>query len=224
MATLAILTYDNSQEILPTISKSHQPEAAAKVFEEEITLSPAAELLNSTIIQTKAQLDEFLPLCNLKSPSELKLIYQASKHGFSSAQFHSRCDHTWSTLTLVKSSDGFVFGGYTEAEWTSDQRLGYKTDSNAFLFTLVDNSPRKLPVKGRGYETYAIFTHPMNGPTFGDAFENSIYIDYADFDLFLSDAANSNRLSYTKIGGMSASQAPYYFTALDIEVYQKLFL
>jgi hypothetical protein len=53
-------------------------------------------------------------LNNRKSP--LKLCYRASLHGWSSQDFHSRCDKIAGTVVLIKVGN-WIFGGYTDQTW-----------------------------------------------------------------------------------------------------------
>jgi hypothetical protein len=53
-------------------------------------------------------------LNNRKSP--LKLCYRASLHGWSSQNFHTRCDNIAGTVVLVKVGN-WIFGGYTDQPW-----------------------------------------------------------------------------------------------------------
>jgi hypothetical protein len=46
-------------------------------------------------------------------------IYNASKDGWDSDDFHRCCDKKEGTLTIVKTTDNFIFGGFTLAEWTA---------------------------------------------------------------------------------------------------------
>ena len=48
--------------------------------------------------------------------SNFELIYDASRDGWSSSNFHSLCDYEGPTVTVVKSGN-YVFGGYTEQSW-----------------------------------------------------------------------------------------------------------
>ena len=51
-----------------------------------------------------------------------KLFYRASEHGYSANQFHKRCDNKGPTLIIIKSTDGWIFGGYTTRSWTDKYR------------------------------------------------------------------------------------------------------
>ena len=46
-----------------------------------------------------------------------KLLYRASRNGWAASNFHSCCDNKGPTVTVVRSSNGYVFGGYTEQPW-----------------------------------------------------------------------------------------------------------
>ncbi len=49
-----------------------------------------------------------------------KLIYRASEHGYTGKSFHEYCDDKGPTLIVIKSSKGWIFGGYTTKSWKSD--------------------------------------------------------------------------------------------------------
>jgi len=70
------------------------------------------------------------------------------------------------TLTLIKTTTGFIFGGYTSQAWASPQYSEYKRDPNAFLFTFKNpyNMPMKLKVINPKYAVYHDYSY---GPTFG---------------------------------------------------------
>lgn len=73
-----------------------------------------------------------------------KLLYRASRDGWSNAKFHDLADSQGSTLTAVHLKNGTVFGGYTEAAWNSN---GGSQDcgERSFLFSLARvNGPVRL--------------------------------------------------------------------------------
>ena len=47
-----------------------------------------------------------------------KLIYRASEHGYTAESFHECCDDKGPTLIIIKSSGGWIFGGYTTQSWS----------------------------------------------------------------------------------------------------------
>jgi len=90
------------------------------------------------------------------------LIYRASTDGFSTAAFHSKCDNNPNTLIIIKSTNGNVFGGYTEQTWSGS---GYKNDPNTFIFSFINKQNRPLMMKSH---SYGIYSRNDYGPTFGD--------------------------------------------------------
>ena len=62
------------------------------------------------------------------------LLYRASRDGWKYADFHSRCDGKGATVTLFRTDDGRVCGGYTSVNW--DSTGNYRTDAKAFVFSL----------------------------------------------------------------------------------------
>ena len=49
-----------------------------------------------------------------------KLIYRASEHGYTAKSFHEYCDDKGPTLVIIKSSEGWIFGGYTTQSWSGE--------------------------------------------------------------------------------------------------------
>ena len=56
----------------------------------------------------------------LGSDYDMKLLYRASEHGYTAKSFHKYCDDKGPTLIIIKSSEGWIFGGYTTQSWSGD--------------------------------------------------------------------------------------------------------
>ncbi len=54
----------------------------------------------------------------LGNDGKWKLIYRASEHEYSGESFHEYCDDKGPTLIVIKSSGGWIFGGYTTKSWS----------------------------------------------------------------------------------------------------------
>lgn len=67
-----------------------------------------------------------------------ELKYRATGNGFKDRNFHAKCDGVKNTLTVVKTTSGNVFVGFTEQLWNSD--VEHVTDPNSFIFSLVNAS------------------------------------------------------------------------------------
>ena len=70
-------------------------------------------------------------------------IFTASVNGDSAKDFHNNCDGKGPTVTIVKSTNGHIFGGYVTVPFSSDGNSHY--DDKAFLFSLTNN--KKFPIK-----------------------------------------------------------------------------
>ena len=53
----------------------------------------------------------------LGSDYKWRLLYRASEHGYTAESFHECCDDQGPTLVIIKSSGGWIFGGYTTKSW-----------------------------------------------------------------------------------------------------------
>ncbi len=72
-----------------------------------------------------------------------KLLFRASRDGFSSSEFHRRCDHKGPTVTIVEANDS-VFGAFTNIPWDHDGRASDQIQmgkhSSTFAFFIKCNS------------------------------------------------------------------------------------
>ena len=90
-----------------------------------------------------------------------KLIYRATEHGETAEEFHGRCDNVEGTLTVVKTKEGNIFGGYTSVSWDPEE-YSEKKDDNAFVFSL---NLKKLYFES-GKRDCSIFCDNNKGPCF----------------------------------------------------------
>ena len=56
----------------------------------------------------------------LGSDYKWKLLYRASEHEYTAKSFHEYCDEKGPTLVIIKSSRGWIFGGYTTQSWSGN--------------------------------------------------------------------------------------------------------
>jgi hypothetical protein len=123
--------------------------------------------MKSQILKGEQQYFELLKLCEFSPDDKWSLLYRGTRDGFGSRDFHSKCDGHANTLTIFKAKgSGFIFGGYTEAEWDCSNE--WKSDANAFIFSLTnkDNKPLKMNIDPDDNH-HAIYCHSDDGPQFG---------------------------------------------------------
>ena len=136
-------------------------------------------MLNSSIVRDRATEFQLLFFCNFKQ-QKWSLLYRASEHGFAARDFHERCDGKCNTLTLVKSANHCIFGGYTGAKWSSNN--GFVTDLHAFVFSLKTAASNQKSFLARCAESErAIYCKENMGPSFGVN------------DISISDMYNKNK-------------------------------
>lgn len=146
------------------------------------------------------------------------MIFRASLHGFTAANFHAICDNRGATLVLVRSTGGFVFGGYASIPWNSSGTSAVAPGS--FLFHLNNPSgdppsmyPLQAPTNGSAMNNIASY-----GPSFGSR-----------YDLYIADACQTNA-NYCNLGGsytntfgrgQAAFTGAYNFQVSDYEVFTR---
>jgi hypothetical protein len=182
----------------------------------------AIPCLESTIISDFPSIfDEF-------RGSGFELLYRGSRDGFSADQFYAKCRGQRNTLTIIKTHEGWVFGGYTPVAWEVPKRqpgFSVKDPSlRSFLFTLNNpqrTQPMKFPLKADPAAN-ALLASPFFGPSFGG-------IGAGNCDIRLSDKCNCNSTSYTALGSSYANTTgcdgstflagARNFTVSDVEVF-----
>jgi hypothetical protein len=169
-------------------------------------------------LQQYDQILSWLPESSGGRQVKLALLYRASRDGWQVQDFHSRCDNKGATVTVIRCTGGFVFGGYADVSWNSSGQ--WTPSSQAFLFSL--HSPNGVgPVKLPPVQNHqcAMHCNASYGPTFG-----------VGHDLHVATCANGNTSSYTNLGstyqlppGQSATTfftGSHTFQAAEVEVYQ----
>ena len=143
-----------------------------------------------------------------KKIKKYTLLFRASNDGFQASNFHSKCDGKNNTVTLVETTKGKRFGGFTDAAW--DQSNSYKTGSNGFIFSLDDKS-----IYYNKNSNYNIYGSSSYGPAFG-----------AGHDFYLCNNCNSDNSSYDNSGNSYETNGKKYalageknFSVKDYEVY-----
>jgi len=113
-------------------------------------------------------------------------IYQATLDGFDASNFHSKVDGINGTLSVIKSSNGNIFGGFTSVNWGLPP--GYYNDSSVYIFSLVNQQNFSCKIFSNN-SANAIYASPTYGPTFGGG-----------HDLNIRNHSNSNPSSISNLG------------------------
>ena len=141
----------------------------------------------SKIINTAALSQKFEELLKNKDLNGRKwsLLFQGSRDGFQGLDFHSRCDNKPNTLTIIQSTSGNIFGGFTSAQWSSTIMGKTQFDKSAFIFSLVNKENRPLIFEQSSRCENSINSFRFFGPIFGGG-----------NDINICNLSNTNSISY----------------------------
>ena len=107
--------FDDDVELLRDLDVIHCKDSAIRLKISRYYLKNPSNLLVGTQLvnnQYDVKLREWLGDYNWR------LIYRASEHGYKAKSFHEYCDDKGPTLVIIKSSGGWIFGGYTTQSWS----------------------------------------------------------------------------------------------------------
>mgnify|MGYP002624375268 CR=1 FL=1 len=107
------------------------------------------------------------------------LLFSTLTDEISTVSFHKKCDNKGPTLTIVKTVDGHIFGGYNPRSWVSESM--YNECDDSFLFSLSDGKsikPVKCPLKEYKKSTAIYQNEELNSPGWGEVSEADLFISY----------------------------------------------
>jgi hypothetical protein len=119
-------------------------------------------LFKSQILKGDRQMSELIKVCQFSPNDKWSLLYRGTRDGFGSNDFHSKCDGHSNTLTILKAKESsYIFGGFTTVHWESSTNGKWKSDPNAFIFSLTnkDNKPVKMKIIDPNKHHRAITCH-----------------------------------------------------------------
>ena len=114
------------EEIIPQYNKLKQGIEQKLMFESEILNKEEQEMLIN-----------WLP----RKPNKITLLLNSNRDGDSTVTFLDKCGGKCPTLAVIKTTNGYVFGGYTTQIW----KAGQTRDENAFVFSI--DKKKKYRVK-----------------------------------------------------------------------------
>jgi hypothetical protein len=204
----------------PTFSPLNQEGETSTLFG-LIKLNACWLNLNSfkgEILTNAQEYFKIINLCEFSPSDKWTLLYRATRDGFGSKDFHSKCDGHSKTLTIFKAKgSSYIFGGFTSVEWDSSN--DFKTDPNAFIFSLTnkESQPLKIKINPKRHQ-HAIYCGSGFGPTFGQ--DICIYNNANSF----SKLGKCYKHPQYEEGTKEASTflaGSHMFKLDEIEVYQK---
>jgi hypothetical protein len=147
-----------------------------------------------------------------------KLLYRGADDGFQSSDFHRKCDSHSNTITIILTTKGFIFDGFTPVAWDSSNARKPDSTQTSFLFSLKNphtSEAKKFPLKS---SSNAIGCHSSYGPSFA-----------GNRDMVVYDRCNESTDNFTNLGGAYVNDTGIdgekvftgerYFTVKEIEVF-----
>ena len=152
-----------------------------------------------------------------------KLLYRATQEGNNIRTFHNKCDNIKGTLTIVKTTKGMRFGGYTEQKWYCSSNNGtQKKDGKevCFCFSL---DLFKIYNFNDNFK-YSIYCGYNYGPYFTGG-DNMLFYIYNDKGLLFGYTVYTiKNNSFGKIeNDYEINNGQTNFSVVEIEVFQILF-
>ena len=173
----------------------------------------ALKLEDSSIITTidpVKQLHAWVKEVDTKD-QKFKLLWKGSRDGFAASKFHSNCDGKGPTLTVIQSTDGVIFGGYTALSWDLPPSSNYyHQDNTAFIYSIT----KGYKVSKQNNTGHSIRCHSSYGPKFGSG-----------WDIIIRDNCNTSNScdctpsTWTLPSGEKFLSGNKDFTVKEIEVY-----
>jgi len=140
------------------------------------------------------------------------LLYRGSRDGMSEMTFHNLCNNKGPTLTVVKTMNGNIFGGFTSQSWMS--RNNYVVDMNAWLFSLKHPSvvgPKKMKAQNGSYHVY---DNASYFPSFGN--NHDLTCGYSGANAYTNVSSGHYEQVDSRLQFLDGTQ---YFQVKEIEVF-----
>jgi hypothetical protein len=177
----------------------------------EIGIVPSVPFTSKILSEIPSVLSEF-------GQKRWTLYYRGTRDGFKSSDFHGKCDGCLNTITLIETTKGYIFGGFTRIGWDSSNSVKRDDSRESFIFTIQNPhniSSRKFALLD---PSKAIECYSWHGPRFG-----------SNADISIADGSNTNASSYSHLGGgyvngtgvngQEVFTGELYFTVKEIEVF-----
>ena len=161
-------TIDNQQKINNALQNNiSNLKERVEILENKIRImgenKEECDLKNSEIIPNDYEKEkEIKKWINPNKKIKFELLFRKSRDGSNCSDFHRYCDNKGPTLTLVKTSKNYIFGGYTPFSWKSE--IGYSPENDNYTFIFSLNLKKKF---NKIKEESLLYFDSGFGPCFG---------------------------------------------------------
>ena len=167
--------------------------------------------ISGKIFESNIDFDEYLLkswLNNKKFKAEL--LYRKSRDGSTPKDFHNKCDNKGITITLIETTKGDIFGGYTELPW--DTSGSFKKDKSIFIFSF--NNKRKYIARD---DNPTIYSDYNEGPRFGGGYPEIYFINT------LNKGESSNNSGCIFVEGRVLTNGYQFWNVKELEVHKIIY-
>lgn len=165
------------------------------------------DTLIGDIIKTKEQYNLICDWINREKSFKFKLLYKGTTDGDTIDFFHKKCDQQGPTISIIESTDGQIFGGYTAKSWNKDNK-GDIPDPDSFLFNV--NIKKKYCVSNNK-GLMAEYICDFGGSNFHEIWVTNNYFSNSSY---CDNGTGYNFKNYELSGGKSS------FKVRELEVYK----
>ena len=164
------------------------------------------------IIKNKDQCNLIYDWIGKNKTLRFQLLYKGTKDGDSREAFHKKCDNQGPNISIIESTDGQIFGGYTSKSWIINNS-NFTPDPESFLFNI--NNKRKYPVSNnRGLFRDDGYICDFGGDSSAVFYELRINNNYFSNGGMVDNGKGYNFTNYELSGGKSS------FKIKELEVYK----
>ncbi len=175
--------------------------------------------MDSKIVTSESEVDRIQTwLAEVNKTSEPQLLYRASRDGWDASNFHSKCDNKGATITILKTTQGYVFGGYADQPWNSHN--SYVSSYEAFLFSLkchASSVPTKMKLRS-GQNSHAMYCHSSYGPLFGSG--HDLQVNGGQYSMKNGSSSLGNTYELPSASNNTFLAGNRSFQITEVEVFQ----
>lgn len=141
-----------------------------------------------------------------------QLLYKGTLDGDTREIFHKKCDNQGPNISIIQSTDGQIFGGYTSKSWIINNN-NFTPDPESFLFNI--NNKRKYCVSNnRGLFKDLLYICDFGGDSSDNFHELWIENNYFSKGGHVDNGKGYNFTNYELSGGKNN------FKIKELEVYK----
>ena len=189
---------ENEMENLQKLIKSFGEIESLKIFEDSLIIK------NNNVY--RHNLKQWI---NANKKFTTSLLYRKSKNDDSYSTFHKLCDNKGITLTLIKSKEGFIIGGYTPLNWGDNS--GWLMDKEAFIFSLSEGKVfRKLKKSNSIY----------SGKNIGPLFNYIGFAEHGNKNMTQGEFRERNDIYDNNYNKIIPNDGERFFDIEEVEIYK----